>query len=125
MTILDRMRSFHALARGAGLIALLALTISAPVYANLYGIDYSDSISQNRFLEINTTTAQTTVLNHFSFDSGFWMPNTFFTDQTTTSAYAVSSDNTLYRFDLTTGGIISTTRLDTTLQALDSVNITP
>lgn len=80
-------------------------SLVAAAAAQLVGINYNNSSQHNQYLCFNPATGATIVLNCFDYDSGFWYPNSFTTDLSTSSAYAVSTAGTLYTFNLTSGNI--------------------
>ena len=84
---------------------------------NLVGIGYNGQ--QNEIRTINPDTGQSTLLKQFVFDSGSWVPNTFTVDIVSKRLYAISGNNSLYRFDLTSGNLIQPIiSLDTNMQAI-------
>jgi PKD repeat protein len=84
---------------------------------SLVGISYNGQ--QNEIRTINPDTGQSTLLKQFVFDSGSWAPDTFTVDIVSKRLYAISSNNSLYRFDLTSGNLIQPIiSLDTNMQAI-------
>lgn len=96
--------------------ALLFFTISCAMLgkittaeAALLGLNYNISTSQNEIRRIDPSTGTSSVISSFSFDSGWWFPSTFAVDNQSNSAFAVSTNNTLYRIDLITGSYAKST----------------
>jgi len=79
------------------LYCLLVFTIESQ--AALVGIRYNGQ--QNEIRTINPDTGQSTLLQQFVFDSGSWISSTLTVDIVSKRLYAISGNNSLYRFDLT------------------------
>jgi hypothetical protein len=92
--------------------------IGPDVGSQLVGIDYNQSTSHNEFRSINATAGTTAVLNSFDFSSGSWNPGTFLSDPSAGTAYAVSGDNNIYTFSISSGAILSARALDASVSAL-------
>ena len=107
-TSLDR--TFQALRTGTG--------------GSLAGIFHNTSTARNELRQIDPTTGASTLVASFSFDSAFWPTDTFGLDSAGNSAYAVSSNGTLYSLDLTTGAC-STSPTGLALQVLDNFPPSP
>ncbi len=56
-------------------------------------------------MSYDLSTGTPTLTKSFTFDSGFWYPNTFCVDAQQNKAYAVSSAKTLYQFNLSSGSL--------------------
>lgn len=91
----------------------------------LIGIAYDPQSMQNEVRILDPNTGATTLLNSFTFSSGGWIDTTFTVDQADKAFYAESGDGVLYTFNLTSGSILSTTQLDTTMQSLGVISPVP
>lgn len=80
------------------------------VNGQIAGIWWNDATQQNEFISVNPETSEVDILNAFSFTGGFY--SSFFTDPLAGLAYALSSENDLYTFNLLTGGILNIANLD-------------
>jgi RHS repeat-associated protein len=91
---------------------------SIPSSALGYGlaINYNSGIQKNEIYTVDLDAAKSTVLNTVAFSSGSWNPFSFAVDANAKLFYAVSADNTLYTFDLTTGSVLSTVKITTSPQ---------
>ena len=99
--------------------ASMFVAIAAMAETTLVGISYNASIMQNEIHKINPDTGQKSVILSFEFDSVSWISGTFCVDSQNDLAYAVSSNDTLYQFNLTTGDYTTTSlSLDNYMQAV-------
>ena len=103
--------------------SMQVLTYLGP--GDLIGIDYNPQTMQNEVRIVNPATGATTLLNSLVFSSGGWYGDTFTIDAASNVFYAESGDGVLYTFDLTTGAILATKQLDTTMYVLGEVPNAP
>jgi len=87
----------------------------------LIAISYNNKTEKNELLSINSDTGKVKVLNQFKFNSDSWSMGTFIVSDN--YAYVISN-TLLYKFDNTTGQILSTTSIDInkSLQAFKAVS---
>jgi hypothetical protein len=91
----------------------------APGNTGLVAICYNASISQNQFLAVDPVSGTVSTLNSFNFSSGAWRPESLTVDSAAGIAYAVSSDDHLYRFDIATGAILGSPSPTAFVQAMN------
>lgn len=81
------------------LVVCISMAITCQVaIASLIGIDYNYTTESNELFNIDQTTGKSSFLLSFKFDSG-WYEN-FFVDTKNSIAFAVSTEKTLYKFNL-------------------------
>lgn len=68
---------------------------------------------RNVILDVNPSTGQTTVLSSIVFGNGGWISTSFVSDLTGGFLYALGADALLYKFDLVSGALISSTPVAT------------
>jgi hypothetical protein len=83
--------------------------------SGLVGISYNASTGQQELRSIDGATGNSTLISAFTFSSGGWNA-VFATD--TGVAFAVSSDNTIYAFDLASGNLLATPNLGILVQGI-------
>ena len=99
--------------------ALLAASLVASAAGQtLIGIDYVSATGQDEIRTVNPNTGETTLLNSFKFDSGYWVSGTVVANRAAGKLYVESSTPTLYTFGLLGGQILSTVPLDTSMDVL-------
>ena len=83
------------LSAGAAMIlrtALLAASLVASAAGQtLIGIDYVSATSQDEIRTVNPNTGETTLLNSFKFDSGYWVSGTVVANRAAGKLYVESS----------------------------------
>jgi hypothetical protein len=84
---------------------LLAATAARASHLIFVGVGYDPAIQSNQVVSINGTSGAATVLNTFTFSGGGYFGG--LTPGKSDNFYALSSNDTLYDFNATTGQIIS------------------
>ena len=102
-----------------------ALQVTANNPDRIIAIGYNPTSLHNEFYAIDASSGALSVLNSFDFDSGAWAPPTFVVNPTGEAAFAVDSNNKLYKFSVATGAILSAVSLPRQVQALEVIPATP
>ena len=79
----------------------------------LLGVSYNDTTEKNEARRIDPVAGSSSLLKSFVFSSGTWLPGSLVVDVSANRFYAASGDDKLYTFDLSTGEILATPKLDT------------
>ncbi len=84
--------------------------------SGLAGINFNSGTGNWEYRTINPVSGVTTLLNAFTLPVGY-STGSFITDPSTDSAYLMSG-NELFDFDLSTGAVVGTSTLDTSISAI-------
>jgi hypothetical protein len=119
---MNRRRKVVTAAAFSLLNLLLVLSYANPCFGGgkPISIVYNDATKKNEIRTVDPATGVSSLLTEVAFDDGFWRFGTFTVDTKAKRIYVMSSSNTLYVFDSTTGQPLPTQQVTLPLQALQA-----